>query len=56
MHLEEQDNIVKLDSLASGETTGICKIEIIDSGIGLKETQQQRLFQPFIQAESSTSQ
>ena len=35
---------------------GICKIEIIDSGIGISEIQSQQLFQPFIQAEASISQ
>ena len=56
MYTENEDNIGRLDALAIRKTTGICKIEIIDSGIGLNETQQRKLFQPFIQAEVSTSQ
>ncbi len=35
---------------------GILKIQVIDSGIGISNTQKEKLFRPFIQAEDSTSQ
>ena len=37
------------------KSQGIVKLEIIDSGIGISENNQQKLFQPFAQAEDSTS-
>ncbi|MCL1874858.1 MAG: response regulator [Synergistaceae bacterium] len=40
------------------EVDGVCEIqiEVVDSGIGISNEQQKRLFQPFQQAENNTSQ
>jgi signal transduction histidine kinase len=39
----------------SQESNGILKIQIIDTGIGISEEHINKLFQPFVQAEASTS-
>jgi len=48
---------IKLQTYFIGETDGVCevKISITDSGIGISPEQQAMLFQPFQQAESSTT-
>ena len=48
---------INLNAALVGEKDGICEIrvDVVDSGIGISEEQQSRLFQSFEQAESSTS-
>ena len=48
---------IKLDTRFIGEDNGICKIRITvkDSGIGISEEEQKRLFHSFQQADSTTS-
>jgi PAS domain S-box-containing protein len=48
---------IKIETKFVGEENGLAAIQIsvIDSGIGISSEQQQRLFQPFSQAESGTS-
>ena len=46
-----------LNAYLLDETDGICtiKVEVIDTGIGISEEQQARLFGSFVQAENSTT-
>jgi len=48
---------ISINTYFLGEENGICtiKISVKDTGIGISPEQQARLFQPFQQAESSTS-
>jgi PAS domain S-box-containing protein len=52
-----QEGTIQVDTCFLGEKDGVCTIEIsvADSGIGLSHDQQVRLFQPFHQAEASTT-
>ncbi len=45
-----------LENPSSQRERGILKIQIIDNGIGLTQTGINKLFKPFVQAESTTSQ
>ena len=49
---------VRLDARPTGSSGGLCElsIEVEDSGIGISSVQGQRLFQPFTQADTSTTQ
>jgi signal transduction histidine kinase/DNA-binding response OmpR family regulator len=38
-----------------GTTESVLRVEVIDTGIGLTQEQQQRLFQPFVQADGTTT-
>ena len=51
------EGAVSLNVKLIGEESGVCeiKIEVTDSGIGISQEQQARLFQSFQQAESGTS-
>ncbi len=44
---------VEVAVLASEDTRLRCRFAVIDSGIGLSESAQRRLFQPFVQADGS---
>ena len=48
---------ISLNAFLLEETDGVCtiKVEVIDTGIGISEEQQARLFTSFVQAESSTT-
>jgi CheY-like chemotaxis protein/anti-sigma regulatory factor (Ser/Thr protein kinase) len=48
---------IRLDSILEDEEAGLCtlRMRVIDSGIGITEEQQSRLFSSFEQADSSTS-
>jgi signal transduction histidine kinase/DNA-binding response OmpR family regulator len=52
-----EEGRIKLHTYFLGEDNGVCdiKISIVDSGIGISQEQQLKLFQPFQQAESDTS-
>jgi CheY-like chemotaxis protein len=52
-----EEGSIRLETGFLGEEDGLCtiKIEVIDSGIGISEEQQYRLFSPFEQADSSIS-
>ena len=47
--------IVQVKSYAKKQSKAEIQIRVIDTGIGLTEDQKERLFQPFSQAESSTT-
>ena len=46
--------ILRLHSLGDSESRPIIRFEVTDTGVGLAPEQQQRLFQPFVQAEHAT--
>ena len=48
---------IHLNAYLLEETDGVCiiKVEVIDTGIGISEEQQARLFTSFVQAENSTT-
>ncbi|MCL2663003.1 MAG: response regulator [Oscillospiraceae bacterium] len=52
-----ENGFIKLQTYYLGESDGVCevKISVTDSGIGISSEQQAMLFQPFQQAESSTT-
>jgi signal transduction histidine kinase/CheY-like chemotaxis protein len=52
-----EGGVIRVDTHLNGEENGVCtiQIDVTDSGIGISEEQQSRLFSSFQQAESSTS-
>ena len=52
---ERGEIVVKVDEAARDEGGVLLRFEVRDSGIGISPEQQQRLFQPFTQADTSTS-
>lgn len=52
---EKGDVIVRICELERNETDITLRFEVIDSGIGLTDDQQKKLFQPFMQADGSTT-
>jgi two-component system, sensor histidine kinase and response regulator len=52
---EKGEVIVRIRPIARDENEISLRFEVIDSGIGLTEEQQKKLFQPFIQADGSTT-
>jgi signal transduction histidine kinase/AmiR/NasT family two-component response regulator len=52
-----EEGSIALDTRLIGEENGFCTIKVLvsDNGIGISEEQQNRLFNPFQQAESSTT-
>jgi signal transduction histidine kinase/AmiR/NasT family two-component response regulator len=52
-----QEGSIALDTRLTGEENGFCTIQVLvsDNGIGISEEQQKHLFNPFQQAESSTT-
>lgn len=52
---EKGDVIVRIRELDRNATDITLRFEVIDSGIGLTDEQQRKLFQPFMQADGSTT-
>jgi PAS domain S-box-containing protein len=52
---EHGEIVVKIDEIERDATTVLLRFEVRDTGIGIPPDQQQRLFQPFMQADTSTS-
>jgi len=52
-----EEGAINLDTQFMGEENGVCKIKfsVTDTGIGISREHQEKLFQSFQQAESSTS-
>ena len=52
-----ENGLISLDARLLNDEDGVCEIqfEITDSGVGISKEQQARLFNPFEQAESSTT-
>jgi signal transduction histidine kinase/DNA-binding response OmpR family regulator len=52
-----EGGVIRVETHLQGEEDGVCAIEVdvIDSGVGMTEEQQSRLFSPFEQADSGIS-
>jgi CheY-like chemotaxis protein/HPt (histidine-containing phosphotransfer) domain-containing protein len=52
---EHGEVVLRVQPLEQDDTSARLRFEVQDSGIGMSDEQQQRLFQPFTQADPSTS-
>ncbi|MEO6276363.1 response regulator, partial [Roseateles sp.] len=52
---EQGEIVVKVEEVERDGTTVLLRFEVRDSGVGITPEQQQRLFQPFSQADTTTS-
>jgi signal transduction histidine kinase/CheY-like chemotaxis protein len=52
-----EGGVISVETHLQGEEDGVCaiRVEVIDSGVGMTEEQQSRLFSPFEQADSGIS-
>jgi signal transduction histidine kinase/DNA-binding response OmpR family regulator len=52
---EEGEVVLRVDVVDEDETTTVVRYEVTDTGCGMSEEAQQRIFNPFVQADSSTT-
>lgn len=52
---EQGEVIIRVDAVEEDETTTVIRYEVVDTGCGMSEEAQSRIFKPFVQADSSTT-